>query len=208
MGCSDFARHYFRNHGCFLFLRVLRWFTSPGSLEPTMYSLARNRCTHLLGSPIRTSPDLRLLASPRGFSQLATSFFAYLRLGIPTHALSSLTIKLTSYTVFFREDRSPSNFRLNELQRATFTCVSMPVRYSIVKDRLLLRHFFSGLLRLLLFPAGAASCCSLDAESRLEKPAQDNILPHTERTQFPGSWWAWVDSNYRPHPYQGCALTT
>ncbi len=21
------------------------------------------------------------------------------------------------------------------------------------------------------------------------------------------TWWAWVDSNYRPHPYQGCALT-
>src|SRR5690606_13702890 len=21
-------------------------------------------------------------------------------------------------------------------------------------------------------------------------------------------WWAWIDSNYRPHPYQGCALTT
>ena len=20
-------------------------------------------------------------------------------------------------------------------------------------------------------------------------------------------WWAWVDLNYRPHPYQGCALT-
>jgi len=20
-------------------------------------------------------------------------------------------------------------------------------------------------------------------------------------------WWAWVDSNYRPHPYQGGALT-
>ena len=20
-------------------------------------------------------------------------------------------------------------------------------------------------------------------------------------------WWAWVGSNYRPHPYQGCALT-
>jgi hypothetical protein len=36
-----------------------------------------------------------LLASPRGFSQLATSFFAYLRQGIHTHALSSLTIKLT-----------------------------------------------------------------------------------------------------------------
>ena len=21
-------------------------------------------------------------------------------------------------------------------------------------------------------------------------------------------WWAWVDSNYRPHAYQACALTT
>jgi len=19
-------------------------------------------------------------------------------------------------------------------------------------------------------------------------------------------WWAWVESNHRPHPYQGCAL--
>ena len=53
-----------------------------------------------LGSPIRKSPDHRLLAPPRDFSQLATSFFAYLRQGIPTHALSSLTIKLTPYTEF------------------------------------------------------------------------------------------------------------
>jgi hypothetical protein len=28
-------------------------------------------------------------------------------------------------------------------------------------------------------------------------------LPHC----FEAEWWAWVDSNYRPHPYQGCALT-
>src|ERR1700756_2489293 len=60
-----------------------------------MYSSRDNRCSHRLGSPIRTSPDHRLLASPRGFSQLATSFFAFLRQGIHTHALSSLTIKLT-----------------------------------------------------------------------------------------------------------------
>src|SRR5438445_390170 len=31
---SDFARHYFRNHGCFLFLQVLRWFTSLSLLIP------------------------------------------------------------------------------------------------------------------------------------------------------------------------------
>ena len=23
----------------------------------------------------------------------------------------------------------------------------------------------------------------------------------------PANWWVWVDLNYRPHPYQGCALT-
>jgi hypothetical protein len=22
------------------------------------------------------------------------------------------------------------------------------------------------------------------------------------------TWWAWVESNYRPHPYQGCALAS
>src|SRR5262252_5883639 len=32
LGCSDFARHYFRNRGFFLLLEVLRWFTSQGSL--------------------------------------------------------------------------------------------------------------------------------------------------------------------------------
>jgi hypothetical protein len=95
LGSSDFARHYFRNHGCFLFLQVLRWFTSLGSLDHPIYSDERTRCSYRVGSPIRTSPDHRLLASPRGFSQLATSFFAYLRQGIHTHALSSLTIKLT-----------------------------------------------------------------------------------------------------------------
>ena len=98
LGCSEFARHYYRNHGCFLFLRVLRWFTSPGSLDEPMYSAQRNKCSHLLGSPIRISPDHRLLAPPRSFSQLATSFIACLCLGIHTHALSSLTIKLTPNT--------------------------------------------------------------------------------------------------------------
>jgi hypothetical protein len=30
LGCSLFARRYWGNRDCFLFLRVLRWFTSPG----------------------------------------------------------------------------------------------------------------------------------------------------------------------------------
>jgi hypothetical protein len=97
LGSSDFARHYFRNHGCFLFLGVLRWFTSPGSPVHPMDSDARNGCSHPLGFPIRISPDHSLLAASRGFSQLIASFFAYLRQGIHTHALSSLTIKSTTH---------------------------------------------------------------------------------------------------------------
>jgi hypothetical protein len=98
LGSSDFARHYFRNHGCFLFLWVLRWFTSPGSPRHPMDSDGDNGCSHPLGFPIRTSPDHSLLATSRGFSQLTASFFACLRLGIHTHALSSLTIKSTLNT--------------------------------------------------------------------------------------------------------------
>ena len=97
LGFSDFARHYFRNHGCFLFLGVLRWFTSPGLPVDPMDSDRRNGCSHPLGFPIRISPDHSLLAASRGFSQLTASFFAFLRLGIHTHALSSLTIKSTSH---------------------------------------------------------------------------------------------------------------
>src|SRR5713226_4929217 len=41
-----------------------------------------------------------MLASPRGLSQLSTSFIAYLRQGIHTHALSSLTIKFTLDTEY------------------------------------------------------------------------------------------------------------
>src|SRR5689334_25359865 len=63
-----------------------------------MDSVIRNECSHSLGFPIRKSPDHSLLAASRGLSQLTTSFFAYLRLGIHTHALSSLTIKSTSHT--------------------------------------------------------------------------------------------------------------
>ena len=106
LGWSDFARHYFRNHGCFLFLQVLRWFTSLSLLDHPMYSDERNRCSHRLGFPIRKSPDHRLIASSRGLSQLSTSFIASLRQGIHTHALSSLTIKSISNTKFYPRTRT------------------------------------------------------------------------------------------------------
>ena len=39
LGSSAFARHYLRNRFFFLFLRLLRCFSSPGCFHITMYSL-------------------------------------------------------------------------------------------------------------------------------------------------------------------------
>ena len=136
LGFSDFARHYFRNHGCFLFLWVLRWFTSPGSPRIPMYSECDNCCSQQLGFPIRTSPDHGLLASPRSFSQLVTSFIAYLRQGIHTHALSSLTIKLTLDTNLLLIALLTFLLALHAvywLHGVIATCVAH--QYSIVKDQ-------------------------------------------------------------------------
>jgi hypothetical protein len=137
LGFSEFARHYFRNHGCFLFLWVLRWFTSPGSPRIPMYSECDNCCSQQLGFPIRTSPDHGLLASPRSLSQLVTSFIAYLRQGIHTHALSSLTIKLTLDTnlllIAFNLHFLLALHAVYWLHGVIATCVAH--QYSIVKDQ-------------------------------------------------------------------------
>ena len=76
LGCSAFARHYLRNHCYFLFLRVLRCFSSPRLLTAWQYTV------FTVGCPIRRSADRRLFAPPRGFSQLIASFVAFESLGI------------------------------------------------------------------------------------------------------------------------------
>lgn len=62
----------------FLFLRVLRCFSSPGLLSNKLEWLVFNQT----GCPIRTSADQFVCADPRSFSQLTTSFFASESLGI------------------------------------------------------------------------------------------------------------------------------
>src|SRR5208283_1696724 len=125
-----------RNHCCFLFLRVLRWFTSPSSLVYPMDSDIRSECSHSLGFPIRKSPDHSLVAASRGLSQLLASFIAFLRQGIHTHALSSLTIKSTSHTFSARSPPcpiTPGQVSYQPLCRRYFllrlhTCVSLYAR--------------------------------------------------------------------------------
>ena len=57
LGFSDFARHYFRNRSFFLFLRVLRCFSSPGSLRETMDSFHDTAALPAVSSLIRISAD-------------------------------------------------------------------------------------------------------------------------------------------------------
>ena len=77
-----FARRYLGNRFYFLFLRVLRCFSSPRALRMTMNSSYGDGTLLPPGSPIRSSTDQSLLAAPRSFSQLATTFFGVWCLGI------------------------------------------------------------------------------------------------------------------------------
>ena len=94
LGYSDFARRYFRNHNCFLFLQVLRCFSSLGSPDWTMYSSRRVLAFARTGFPIRKSPDQSLLG---GSPRLIAASHVLLRHLLPRHppyALSSLTKKI------------------------------------------------------------------------------------------------------------------
>ena len=76
LGSFPFARHYSGNHCYFLFLCLLRCFSSAGSL---LLWLVFNQS----GFPIRKSPDQVSFADPRRLSQLITSFIASESQGIP-----------------------------------------------------------------------------------------------------------------------------
>jgi hypothetical protein len=115
LGCSDFARHYFRNRGFFLFLQVLRWFTSLSSLGPAyLFSGSFLRFAQE-GFPIRRSSDITPVC---GSPKLIAACHVLHRLFLPRHppcALSSLTIELTPrrsslyvlppYAIYHLQDR-------------------------------------------------------------------------------------------------------
>ena len=78
LGSFRFARHYSGNRYFFLFLRVMRCFSSPG--WPRHY--CRCHAFSMTGCPIQTCTDQVLFADPRAFSQLTASFLASRSLGI------------------------------------------------------------------------------------------------------------------------------
>ena len=83
LASSAFARHYSRNLGWFLFLALLRCFSSGGSPHIPMYSVYDVRTWLLTDCSIRIPADRCLLTTPRSFSQLVASFFGSWCQGIP-----------------------------------------------------------------------------------------------------------------------------
>ena len=94
LGSFPFARRYSGNHCCFLFLRLLRCFSSPGSLC-TPIRLALIQCTVTEGSSAGfphsdICGSMDMCSSP----QLFAAYHVFHRLLVPRHppcALSSLT---------------------------------------------------------------------------------------------------------------------
>ena len=75
LASSAFAHHYSRNHCCFLFLRVLRCFTSPRSHQPPYF--IQTAATPHDGCQVSPFGNPRIkvwLPTPRGISQAPTSF--------------------------------------------------------------------------------------------------------------------------------------
>src|SRR3954447_9371470 len=76
LGSSLFARHYLGNHCYFLFLRVLRCFSSPGWLPCGCYTFS------IAGCPIRKSWDIMLVCSS---PKLIAAYHVLPRLSDPRH---------------------------------------------------------------------------------------------------------------------------
>src|SRR5215468_11694147 len=93
LGCSAFARRYWRNHCCFLFLWVLRWFTSPRCLRSTYGFSGGSFGINQRGFPHSDIPGSKLVCSSPG---LIAAYRVLHRLLVPRHSpytLSSLTIR-------------------------------------------------------------------------------------------------------------------
>ena len=100
LGSSAFARHYLRNHFCFLFLQVLRCFNSLGcTLSAYVFSF---RCHRIAGGgfPHSDTPgSLPVYGSPRRFAVCCVLLLLYMPRH-PPYALLRLITHIARYVRF------------------------------------------------------------------------------------------------------------
>jgi hypothetical protein len=115
LASSPFAHHYSGNRGCFLFLWVLRCFTSPRYLHPPyVFRRGRQAIKHCQVSPFGHPRIEVWLPTPRGLSQAPTSFFGSWCQGIRRVPLITwqLQLQMLASTVQFSKygrSRQPSH---------------------------------------------------------------------------------------------------
>src|SRR5437879_8218532 len=109
LGWPDFARRYFRDRGCFLFLRVLRCFSSPGLPR----ACARSSVLRPMGLPHSEILGSQLVCSS---PTLIPAYHVLRRLPVPRHPPCALT-RLISLLSVSRCDSSTPHTPLVSCQR-------------------------------------------------------------------------------------------
>ena len=107
LGSFPFARRYLGNHCCFLFLRVLRCFSSPGSLYMAMDSPYSDWSFSSRVSPfrnLRVNEYLLLTAAYRSLSRLSSALSA------KASALRSFLLDLFVFAISVSQNNGSSWF--------------------------------------------------------------------------------------------------
>ena len=129
LGSCAFARHYLRNHFCFLFLRVLRCFSSPGSPHAWRGTGRSSRWVAPFGNP-RITGYLLLHAAYRSLSRPSS----------PPRAKASF-MRPCLLSFYFFSPRNLSELFQNRFS-ATLCCSSLSRCTRSVFVTLLLCSFF------------------------------------------------------------------
>ena len=108
LGSFPFARRYLGNHCCFLFLRLLRCFSSPGSLYMAMYSPYSDWSSSSRVSPFRNR-------RVNGYLLLTVAYRSLSRLSSALSAKAS-TLRSYSLDLLFQciSDNTPARFLRDE----------------------------------------------------------------------------------------------
>ena len=189
LGSSAFARRYLRNRCFFLFLRVLRCFSSPGSPRIAMY-LPYAAC----GLRMRVSPFghpriagyVRLPAAFRSLSRPSSASSAWAFALRPFSLDLTLLFSLPS-AVFTASDCFSSKFYLSmSLLFLSFACFAV---YAVFKVRRSLPRIPSGLLPFLFWRPPILPHrlqCSTFGRLRLNRRVRDGngCFPQSYRRQI------------------------
>ena len=180
LASSAFARHYSQNLGWFLFLALLRCFSSGGSPHIPMNSVYDAWLWHHADCSIRKSAGQSLLTAHRSLSQLTTSFIGSQCQGIRPALLFALPFVMVLSSL------------LKTVVYPTSNNLHCFCRFLIVSSVTFLLFNFQDAFVPFFF------------KNRIQKTNLFHLLNYV----LEACWWAQMDSNHRPHAYQACALTT